>query len=509
MHPQVPNRPIISYFRDGQYVSIAPEMLEWLGGDVEVLRRLGVDDYRHGYDVIESKEPAFAGERVPNAGLLDLLAYRAHQHGYRLIENAITPISSLPEPANQSQLSYSKWSEFVHREERGLARISNSVDVAILIADLLVAFPDKRIILLGQVNDIRPIYLRLLTLLSADLRRQKTLALVHGARPLRQADDEEFPRLICCTPTAAADLDSEKCDIVVMYDAFECLHERMQWPLIQMDAGFRLFGIVRVDRMPKSYEHARILQVFGFAQIDLMNNGRVRRPVHYAWVRHAGQSPPGTVISNPGVGSRKATESVNPNAAYVHNHHRNDLICRLARKLQLGEAVDSSRFDEIRRWLRGRELQRLSITIVVDRLDHAIMLGHRLTHWPIFADPNSNLHNLSKGVRERINARSFQWLPHQIVVSDVAWSAPGHHSDVIIWAGGGAATDVPSSWMYSSNYPDRPLLIVDFLDDFTAVTRSWSFQRRDGLVRNDVFRVGTPAVIGRIQEFEKLIGGRR
>lgn len=509
MQQQVTDRPNISYFRDSQHVSISPESLERLGGEVEVRRRLGVYDVEHGYDVIESNEPSLQCERIPNAGLIDLLAYRAHQRGCRLIENAVTPISVLPEPANRSQLLYPKWAELVHRESRGVVKISNSVDVAILITELVVAFPGKRVMLLGRVNDIRPVYLQLQTLVPDEIRQQKQLAIIHSGRSLGQTADEELPRVICCTPTAAADLDSEKCDIVVMNDAFECLHEQMQWPLIQVDGRFRLFGILRVKRTPTPYEQARIHQVFGFVQLDLMNSGRVRRPVKYAWVRQGGQCPPGAVISAPAVGKRKATESVDSIAAYVHNHQRNDLICRLARKLRAGQLASNERFHEILRWLRGRETQKLSVTVVVDRLDHAIRLGHGLSDWPISADPKSNFQTLSKSVRRRINVRILQWLPCQIVVSDVAWMVPGYHSDVVIWAGGGVATDIPNHWLFSINNPDRPMLIVDFLDDFTTVTRKWSFLRRDDLVRKDVFRVGTPAVIGRIQRFEESTGGRR
>ena len=94
-------------------------------------------------------------------------------------------------------------------------------------------------------------------------------------------------------------------------------------------------------------------------------------------------------------------------------------------------------------------------------------------------------------------------------MADVAWTVSGYHSDVVIWAAGGVAVNIPEFWAFSRNNPDRPMLIVDFLDDFTTVTRKWSVQRRDDLAQRDIFRVGTPAVIGRIERFDSLIRDRR
>ncbi|HQZ68928.1 MAG TPA: hypothetical protein PLY87_27760, partial [Planctomycetaceae bacterium] len=251
MQPIENVRPMLVYRRDSQYITLTPENLERLGGDVTAGKRVPVDDVVHGYDVGETRESLLLGQRIPNAGLIDWLRYRAHTSGYQLTETCELPIATLPEPANRDQLEYPAWAEFVHCEHRGLVKVSTSVDIAVLIAELAVAFPSSRIMLLGRVNDLKPVYDRLLTLVPNEVLQQKQLAFVHGGRPLRQSGDDDFPRIICCTPTAAADLESEKCDIVVMHDAFECLHQLMALPLIQVDARFRLFGILRSDRSPK------------------------------------------------------------------------------------------------------------------------------------------------------------------------------------------------------------------------------------------------------------------
>lgn len=499
----------IAYHRSTCAVSLAPEDLQRLGGDITVPKREAVADQTHGYDVREVQESLLTSGRMPNAGLIDVLSLRALKRGYRLAEICESSISTLPEPADVDQVDYPAWVRFVHREHRGLVKVPGQFDIAVLIANLVVAYPTARIMFLGRINNLKPVYARLLRLVPQETRREKQLAFVRNGRTLRLTEENDVPRVIFCTPMAAADLDSEKCDIVVIDDAFECMHETMQWPLVQVDGKFRLFGILRRDRKPKPYEKARIHQVFGFRQLDLMDGGRVRRPVHFAWIRHAGQAPAGSVITTPAIGNRRSIESVDPQEAYVHNHKRNEQISRLAKKLRTGAPLRESRFKDIRRWLNGRESQQRGVTVVVEHLDHAIQLARKLDNWPIIAAAKNNLHNLSKSTKRRIIARPQQWLPCQIVVADEGWTCGGFHSDVVIWAAGGVAITLPEFWTFTRNSADRPLLVIDFLDDFTEATRKWSYQRRHDLIRRDVFRVGTSAVIGRIHQFENSAGGTR
>lgn len=128
-------------------------------------------------------------------------------------------------------------------------------------------------------------------------------------RALRIDDDLDFLRLILCTPTVAADLESEKCDIVVTLDAFECLHERMAWPLIQMDGRFRLLGLLPASRAPNPYEVARLRVTFGFRSLELRCPGRV---ISYALVRRSGDAPQGSVLEHPVAGVPHTREFVDP-----------------------------------------------------------------------------------------------------------------------------------------------------------------------------------------------------
>lgn len=508
MSSNLPESRTIAYHRSTCAVSLAPEDLQLLGGGITVPKRVPRVDASHGYDVIEAQETWLGGDRVPNLGLREFLAYRAIQRGYRVQEVATNQIATLPAPACRNQLLWPSWIDFVHQNELGLVRISDQVDVPAMIAELVIAFPERRIMVLGKVEKLRNHAASLLRLLPPEFHRNRQIAVAHAGRPLRVDDDRETPRLILCTPTMAADLESEKCDIVVMLDAFECLHERMAWPLIQMDGRFRLFGLLPASRVAKPYEAARLRVTFGFRQLDLRGKGLVRRDISYALMRQSGEAPEGSVLEHPAVAGRRTLQSVNPLRAYVHHHHRNDMIARLARKLRGGQRIENHRYSEIANWCRLQVRRPMSVMIVVDQLDHAVQLHRQLPDWPIVAG-ESNLDGIPAAVRRWINRCVSQWLPCQIVVADAVRRTKGHHADVVIWASGGAMVDIPEEWLYTRADSGHPLLIVDFVDDFAPAARRLSRQRGNSLEARDIFRVGEPPVLGRIRQFERQIGETR
>ena len=527
--------PALTYSRNGQVISLRPATLASLGGDIAVKKRVPAVDQDHGYDVHEVPEALLLGPQQlssaqgigepsnrppdnyhvpiqvnPNAGLTDFFRYLALQRNCKLIELADVPTSELPEPTQLFALNYPDLATFVRQEPRGLVKVSETIEKAVLIADLAIAYPNARIMILSsRVAELKFVCQSLQRDLPPSMSRKNLLALVWNRSPQAVVDDADFPRIICCTPTAAADLESEKVDIVVLLDAFDCLHERMAWPLIQTDARFRLFGLWAASRKSNEYKLARLRTVFGFQQIDLMDRGRVRREVHYACVRQGGPAPAGSTYILHEAGDRRSPESVDPQRAYIHNHQRNDQICRLARKLRSGIPLDRGKHRDVTRWLEGRSPQNWCITIVVDRLEHAIQLGNHLPDWPIVADPQIPLNDLPQSVRSRINSNIPQWVPCRIVAPYPGCRVSGYCSDIVIWASGGVAAEIPRHWMYSINSPSRPMLIVDFLDDFTPATRKLSISRMQDLKKRDVYRVGTPAVMGRIQQLEQIVRGGR
>ena len=516
----------LEYFRDGHVISLDDEAFELLGSYANARKRVPTSDLGHGYNVEQIRESLLRGQvvmrsggielqdRVANAGMVELLNYLANKCEINLQGRFHTQIATLPDPSALDRLSYRALPRFLSDHPRGLIRMPRSCSPAEVVADVRAAFPSSRILILGRVQALRQIQAEIPKLLSLRMTSSvEQIALVSdGERFFPPPENEDFPKLLLSTPIAAADLDSEKCDIVLLLDARHCTHGTMQNVLTQVDARFRIFGFVHATRELKPYEQARLHQVFGFSQIDLMSRERVRRPVHYAKVRQGGDAPQNAVWMKPTVPGRRPAASINSLAAYTHHHARNATICRLAKALRFGSPLNNSKFRDIRRWLGDRCRDQLNVTIAVDRLDHAIQLGKRLPDWPIIAGSNNNLHDISPQIRRRIKTDSKRWLPgdQQIVVAEEAKSFGGNHSDVVIWASGGTTVaTIPAAWMFSQSAPDRPMLIVDFLDDFAQAARDWSVRRFRHLEARDVFRVGTPTAIGRIKRFLRAEGGSR
>ncbi|QEF98905.1 hypothetical protein Mal15_29630 [Stieleria maiorica] len=513
----------LEYFRDGHVISLDDDAFGLLGSYASARKRVATSDPDHGYNVEQIRESLLRGQvvvrsggielddRVANAGMIELLDYLANKCEINLQGRCHTRIAVLPDPSALDRLSYRALPRFLSDHPRGLIRMPRSCSPAEVVADVRAAFPSSRILILGRVQALRQIQAEIPKLLSLRMTSSvEQIALVSDGEQFSPPDDEDFPKLLLSTPIASADLDSEKCDIVLLLDALHCTHATMQNVLVQVDARFRLFGFVDANRELKPYEQARLHQVFGFSQIDLMSRERVRRPVHYAIVRQGGDAPRSAVLMKPTVPGRRPAASVNSLAAYTHHHARNATICRLAKALRFGSPLNNSRFRDIRRWLDDRCRDQLNVTIAVDRLDHAIQLGKRLPDWPIIAENNNNLHDISPQIRRRIKTDSKRWLPgdQQIVVAEEAKSFGGNHSDVVIWASGGTSVAaIPASWMFSQSDPDRPMLIVDFLDKFAPAARQWSMRRFRHLEARDVFRVGTPTPIGRIERFLRDEGG--
>lgn len=526
--------PDLTFFRNGHHISVPPDTLARLGGDVAVPRRSAMDDRSHGYDVRETPESLLQGPplhdptlglsvvsrqtspsnrnyrlMIPNAGLTDYFQVQAARIGKQLRETSCTPLSTIPEPVPFAQIGYPAFVSFVRSVPRGMIRVPEFEAIALLTAELAAAYPNQRILLVGRVEELKRVHAELDACLPQLVCRETELSIVHGGRQLHLGDDQEFPRMICCTPTGAADLDSEKADIVLMLDAFQALNESMQLFLIQTDARFHLFGFWQTDRKPTPYELAKLRSVFGFEQIDLKSNGRVRRTAHYAWIRQGRGVSIGVTEPTSSIEKPTLREPVDSMTAYVYNHARNDQICRLAKKLRSDSQLNASTYGEISRWIADRGCPPVAVTILVDRLDHAYQLARRLDGWEIVADPKSRLHNLPESFRRRINQGVSNWFPGRIVVSDIAQKTNGYHSNVVIWAGGGLSIDIPEFWFYTQHDPSNSLLIVDFTDDFTPTTRLLSKRRQQSLIEREVFPVGTSPVFGRIQRFEQIVGAPR
>ena len=487
---------VLTYYRNGQHISIEDEQIQHLGGDLVVRKIVTEDEPQHGYDLKAEYKSLLShpeGFPIPNAGCLAALTYKARECGCQLRGISLSPaIIELPAPQHLGELEYPALASFTQQHHRGLIRIPKKMGEAQVIAELAVAYPRARILVLGsQVASLERICHKLKCLLPADVNATE-VRLVHSRRRLRLDDDSPIARICFSTHLEAAELDLATCDLVVLADAYECIHVRAQQTLEERDAQFRLFGIMRANRSPSPYESDVISATFGFEILDLMSHGRVGRDVQVAWVRLGGQP------------SLAREASFDYRLQYTHNHRRNSIVVQLARSLADGRAVQREKARDISRWGSNHGHGPHAVTILVDRLDHAIALGRKLDDWPIIAGKDCNLRGLSVSIRRRVARDPQQWLDgsHQIVLTDAAKTFPGYHSDIVLWAGGGVGGGaIPNCWLFSRNDPRRPMLIVDFLDHSSQQAREWSRLRRKDYERRDIFRVGVSAAVGRVCQF--------
>jgi|GEM_PF-6937977 hypothetical protein len=502
----------LNYFYDNHTLSVDERVLEQLQLNIGFPKRVAVSDIEHGYRVTEILESPFPARCEPNAGLRLLLhlAARAQNTELQVRGGGRRP---LPEPLLGLNSVWPSLSRFVRQHEQGLICASSGVNSAQVFADLARTYPDCRLLMLVRRREqLSQLYREIFSLLPDHLRQRhlfrafdsEEAAQFHNEINERHAIGEslEMPRFAIALAYASADLGVRQTHITLMEDALMCLNENSHWPLISPGGDFRLLGILHSDfDSLATYEQLKVRQVFGFDEISLGANGKVRRHIEQAWFRCALPPPRGEsfIRTMPSVGTRQR-QTVNTLVAFIRHAPRNDAIKRLAGQLQRGGQL-SQRFRRIRRWLDENHIAQPNFSIVVDRMDHAVTLSRDLPGWRILAVPDSNLSGIPRSIRRRISDSDGEVPTQAIVVADAATRLSGEHLDVVIWASGGLYVDIPTHWQYANDETARPLLIVDVFDDFHQVPRHWSAHRRRELQKSGVYPVGVSPSIGRIQNF--------
>ena len=470
--------------RDGLCLNIPSADLERLGGGFFVPILRPTEDVDHGYDVNEHLEPLISQQRRANYGMLQVVMHLARKNGLTCdawFRQRIRQIDELP----PGQYQFPEVLKFIHNQKMGIIRVSVRVEVADMIADIIRFFREDRIIVVGKGRALRSAYNGVCRAFAGTYFAQEDLVFVNDRNPFDP--DREYPRVAFSTPLQAADLGSEHCSIAILLDAFDCLHERVEDFLCQVDARFRLFGIHRVDRQPTPYEQARLYRAYGFEQVEFESHGRVRREVTHTYRSIGGMCPRGAIVRRRSTTPGRRGGRIDAMKAYVRHDRRNRKICRFARTLlNEGEAV----------------------VVLVDLLDHAIQLGRKLPGWPIVARPESCLSRIDQRMRDRINPAEATCSAGTgvIVVADAADNFPGFNSTAIVWAGGGRSVPVPRSWMFERTRRQYPLAILDFLDYFSPETRRASRIRRESLETMGIFKWSPSESTPRIERFvESLI----
>lgn len=477
--------------QNGQHLSISSEVIQRLG-DLEGRRIITFDDARHGSMVRKDTASllrAADGRRMPNAGLFQALQFGAYQRGIRLHRRVAPAIVVLPNPIQLKFLSYPQVAQFVCDKWSGQIGIHPGIKPEDIVADLHLAFPDSSVVVLGR-------HIRQLKRIADSLRARRVHATAISSRyQLRladDADDDEPPRVICSTPREAGSIDFSTASIVVLLDAPACQHSDMQMTLSQVDAQFRLFGLIDVTKAIAPSVVDSIMSTFGPDIIRLQSRLHIRRDVNAAWV----PVPP----------PNNALEVTDPRFArhcYWYHDRRNRRIKQLANGLRTGCPLSQRKFGDLERLYGQSGYTPPSVTVLVDRPVHAVELSRLLPNWPIIAS-DAALEGLDSSFCDFVWQSRRQWIDgsHQIVLAEAALQFRGETSDVVIWVGGGESTDfMPHNWLSVAYGSSRPLLIIDFQDNHNLVTRELSHSRQQQYLQSDIFPVGISAAQGRLAMF--------
>lgn len=479
---------VITLLQNGHHISLDDDGLRLLG-DV-TCRQLDVtDDVLHGYDVRRTRQSLLRstdGSRIANSGCIPLLQRVALQRNLDLRVIRSSPISDLPESSRIAYLAYPQLARFVRSRERGLIRRSSSVTAESVIYDLALAYPDQRIVVLGDhIRQNEKIFRCLAPKIEG-------VQCVSGRAPVVVEDDDEMPSVLISTFTQAAEIDFATCDIVLLLDAYDCIQKRAQLALTQIDARFRLFGLVKAGRTVSPSQEDTSMAVFGPEILDIYGFGRSRRDISIAWVDH---HVPKVELQD--------SDRDYWFRCYWHNERRNRRVRQLALALAAGEPLDRAKFADVADWFAGRDYEPQSVAILTDRPLHAEVLSNMLLDWKVFAG-DIPLDGSRGSFRNRAKRHRKQWTTSakQIVLADAARQYRGETIDVVIWAGGGpCAAAIPDSWFRAEDDANKPLLIVDLWDQHNDTSREWSYDREYAYYRRDIFPAGISSPQGRIAMF--------
>ncbi len=474
----------------GQYLSVSPEVIHQLG-DLVGRCLVPENDSQHGSVIRKATRSLIrsdCGSRLPNAGLFSALQVRAQQIGVSLQRHITPAITSLPAPIRLKFLRWPQIAHFVFQASLGQIGIHPGICPEDVVVDLSLAFPDARIVVLGEhVPQLR----RLRRALCARKIRAEGVTSRYPLLALGDSD-EELPQVICSTPREAANFDFATASIVLLLDASACQHSSMQMTLSQIDAAFRLYGLVDMTRLAAPSSIDAMMATFGPHILRLHSEGKTRRDMHVAWV----PTPPPAVnlkVTDPGFGLR----------CYWHHERRNRRIKQLAIALRSSMPLNRRTYGDVAHMFRESGYRAPSVTILVDRPLHAEELSRMLPDWPVITS-DETLDGLGSAFCELVRQSRQRWLEgsHQIVVASAARQFRGDISDVVIWAGGGnAAAPLPRNWLGTGDTSCKPLLLIDFQDCHNEVAEQLSRQRQSEYLQEDMFSIGISTSQGRLVKF--------
>ncbi len=420
-------------------------------------------------------------------------------------------IQTLGAPEVVDRCTYADLPGFLASNESGQIRFfGGSKSIADVFRDIRLSFPTIRMAVIGsKVKNLKKLYSQVRELCHGQTDSYWNHEFVGPCTLIRNhsvVDGDAIAELAFATYFGTSELELSHFDLVLVLDALNASHQRLETVLAQPDASFRLFGLVDGGWLSRAsdFDKGKLFTTFGPSTFDVMPYGRARRATSLAMVR--------------------ADSGSDGSPRYASCFRRNKLISKIA----LGIAGDVSSLQ------KHRDLKFLarescfvggspSVTVLVDRVAHALALKKLLLDWPVYGEVGEEaLSRVPGSVRNAIRRETRLWKDgqKQIVIYD--HNSPtgfrGRISDVIIWAGGGERPLIPSSWCFGTATDRKPLLIVDLFDQEhwrtrprnskCASRREHSKHRFDYYREHGAVRPGTSLVDERCKFFIAKYGKR-
>ena len=385
------------------------------------LGHTGLPDADGGYRVVDHRESLLSPTIPrPNAGLLPAVYRVLGQTGVP----RVTVQRSSPAPADLGDPDETavRWLgpcdtqliALVRSQDHGLVRHASGVDLAWLIAQILIAFPQATsAIVVASLERARR--------LRRGISRWVKDLVVVDARP----SGRRVGRIVIGTPYGMAHdgVELNKRQLVVFPRALDALQERAQTALMTEYPHFRLFGFVPTDCRHSPSDRDWLRATFGFAETTIPHHGLIERPVRVLWFPIAGGPP---------LPAQTSTLELKRLGIW-HHPVRNRRLCRVA--------ADFSRRSVA--WLRqtmpeaaAGDDELLRVVVLVEAVEHALALASCL-NWPLITGDDVIADGLDRQQRRLLTQRRERPNLSGPVIATTAGLAriDINSVDVLLWAG--------------------------------------------------------------------------
>jgi hypothetical protein len=364
----------------------------------------------------------------------------------------------------------------VRQQPFGLVKYDlDHVQPAWLVAQIALAYPDKRIALVAKrVPDVH------------EQRRQLLRYLPNVAALTHKKYAVEPTRVSVATYMGLAGLDYRKLDIIIALNAIEATHQR-QMECLGYASQARLYGLLDRRATASPYDRDLMRVLFGFDEVDIPAHGRSVRKVEVAWL------PVKTEIMPLG-----PVEPIQLKRQGIWRHGlRNRLVAKLAKAARGNQP-------HFLLTQTGPGNGQPSVFVLVENIEHALELLKFLPDWALVTGDDVYVDDLPAGARTALlrgRDRAGGSSRTAIVTAAGSTIAALSEGDVIIRADGGCGIPGVLEQAIMASTVTKPLLLVDLTDKHHPQLRRWTRQRRKLYAEYGWPGPGVDPVEARIEHF--------